>query len=195
MDKDKLNKLIKDSIDNNSSFELLLEEYKTTIRYYLNNYYIEGFDKDDLLNIIYTTIYKCCRNYDIDRGVGFKSYLSKSIRNVLIHKIIKIYRSIRPFSLDFKSDEDSLSLLEKIKNSEDSSIDFRDELLYFHKKLYPILSDRQKLVYSFYIKGFRGSELGNQVGLTSKEVDNCICRIKIKGKQIYGEYYKRESNI
>lgn len=190
-------KLIKKASKDNSSFELLIRQYNSLISYYSNYYYLDGYGRDDIKNMIITIIWNSLKDYDPNKS-QFNSYITKKINLTFFNLIRDSRRQKRSpdklVSLDSKSDDHQYSLGETLSSDVGSSYEDVEEFEYLNNKLLEELSSKEKLVYSSLMKRYTGKELANRLDCSVKSIDNTLNRIRSKAKRVYNDYKRRQGD-
>lgn len=168
-----------------------------------NNLYIQGGEREDLVQEGNTGLYKAIRDYKQEHG-SFENFAKVVIRRHLITAIKKATRlKNKPLNEMYSFDKalpdnDNLTMMDIIgfRNEvlDKSSLDHIDpEEVFILKEtqriqkghLEQILSEKEMAVYELYIEKKKYPEIMARLGIDSpKEVDNTIQRIKRKYREV-----------
>ncbi len=168
-----------------------------------NNLYIQGGEREDLVQEGYTGLYKAIRDYKSEHG-SFENFAKVVIKRHLITAIKKATRlKNRPLNEMYSFDKtlpdnDNLTMMDIIGFKDEvldrSSLDHIDPEEVFiltetqklqKERLEEILSDNENAVYKLYIEKKKYPEIMQELNISSaKEVDNTIQRIKRKYREV-----------
>jgi len=165
--------------------EYLMAKYKPVVLKRARALYLEGGDRDDLLQEGMLGLYKALKEYDPARGeASFLTFATTCIRNQMYKAIAAANRKKNAFL----NEAVSLSDLEgqeaelpsgKADNPEDLVIQQEaEELLY--RKIKEVLSPMENEVLELYLDGQSHKEIGLALGKNEKAVENALQRIRKK---------------
>lgn len=168
-----------------------------------NNLYIQGGEREDLVQEGYTGLYKAIRDYKSEHG-SFENFAKVVIRRHLITAIKKATRlKNKPLNEMYSFDKalpdnDNLTMMDIIGFKDEvldrSSLDHLDpEEIFILREtqklqkdhLEAVLSEKEMAVYKLYVEKKKYPEIMEELGISSaKEVDNTIQRIKRKYREV-----------
>jgi len=168
-----------------------------------NNLYLQGGEREDLVQEGYTGLYKAIRDYKPEHG-SFENFAKVVIRRHLITAIKKATRlKNKPLNEMYSFDKtlpdnDNLTMMDIIGFKDEvldrSSLDHLDPEEVFilretqklqKEHLEQILSENEMAVYKLYSEKKKYPEIMQELGISSpKEVDNTIQRIKRKYREV-----------
>lgn len=164
--------------------DYLLEKYKTLVRKNARVLYLEGGDREDLLQEGMLGLFKAILAYDPDREASFYTFANQCITNQLYSAVASAKRkkhTILNESLSLSDIEDKENGVETSYVSDPENIilekEAEDQLL---EKIYNSLSPMENKVLSLFLEGMSYKEIGKRLGKTEKSVDNALQRIKNK---------------
>lgn len=172
--------------------EYLMEKYKPVVLKRARALYLEGGDRDDLLQEGMLGLFKALKEYDPDRGeASFLTFATTCIRNQMYKAIAAANRKKNAFL------NESISLTElegqeaelasgRIDNPEDLVIQQEaEELLY--KKIKEVLSPMESDVLGLYLDGLSHKEIASALNKNEKAVENALQRIRKKVREAIAE--------
>ena len=168
--------------------DFLLSKYKPLVAINASSLYIEGGDRDDLIQEGMIGLFKAIREYSSDRGASFKTFAETCITRNMLTAITAAARKKHAVL------NDSLSLND-IESSGDAvlSSDLNDpENILMQKEAEKSLLDRissrlspmESKILSLYLKGKSYKEIAGELGKTDKSVDNALQRIRRKVRSV-----------
>lgn len=182
--------------------EVLVVRHNRLVRICCRPLFLVGGDSEDLLQEGMVGLLKAIREYDSNMEASFPTYAEVCIRNRLFSAIKAAQRykhaplndSVPLESPFFERNPDYL--LHPIShfaqtNPEDLIIS-REELRERMDALSGQLSDFEANILSLYLSGLSYSEMGTQIGKSTKSVDNAVQRIRRKLAQHFssGDFSK-----
>jgi RNA polymerase sporulation-specific sigma factor len=170
--------------------EVLVVRYHRLVRICCRPLFLAGGDNEDLLQEGMVGLLKAIREYDSNQDAAFSTYAEVCIRNRLFSAIKAAQRNKHcplndsvPFETPFfERNPDRLfhpNSQFAQANPEDLIIS-REDLRERMDKLSGQLSDFEANILSLYLNGLSYSEMGNQIGKSTKSVDNAVQRIRRK---------------
>ena len=181
---------------NEEAQRVLLERYKYIASTKASLYFLPGGDQDDLFQEGMIGLFKAIRGYREGRDSSFKSFaflcVSRSIVTALIlanrrkHKALDGYSSLDKYvSPDGEEGNNHLpaSYLEDPEEIFINNIEREEMEVFLREKLSPF----EFAVVQLFIQGFSYREIAKKLGISEKQVDNALCRARVKTKR-YAEY-------
>ena len=172
----------------------IIERYKSLIEIRVSNYFINGAEKDDLMQEGRIGLFKAIMNYDSSKDASFNTFANLCIERQLInavknsnrqkHMPLNSYVSLTDNSYENSEGDVESQLLDVI-----SSNDTEDPLETVTKNEYydnvkttinKSLSNFEKEVLNRYIEGESYIQIAKSLNSPVKSVDNAIQRIRRK---------------
>ncbi|MCR5201508.1 MAG: sigma-70 family RNA polymerase sigma factor [Lachnospiraceae bacterium] len=188
--KDMDNEYILRAKDNDEeAVNYLLNKYKYIVNYFVRNLYIQGAEKDDLIQEGMIGLFLAIFKYNPEKNATFRTFASTCIRNKLYNAIEKAagknnsflnsYISLNPDN----SDGDNSNM--GIEDIEDSSQNPEQKYVEANTDLIPPevvakFSEFEKQVFKYLRQGLNYREIAEKVEKPAKSVDNAIQRIRGK---------------
>lgn len=182
--------------------DYLSEKYKSLVRALADRYYLEGADKEDLVQEGMIGLFKAMRDYRADKGAGFYSFAVLCIRRSMYTAMEKYHSSgNRPLNeyvslsaeksgnaADVDGGKTLLDSLESDRgmNPEQIVLD-RDFLSDFAQQSTEHLSQTEYRVMNLLLEGKSYLEIADILAISPKSADNAIQRCRQKLKKIIGK--------
>ena len=167
----------------NQSMEELLNRYRGLVRSRARGYFLIGAEPEDLLQEGMIGLFKAVRDYSESRNVPFSAFaalcvnrqFSTAVKAALRdkHKPLNNY-----ISLSEPGDGDPLKLW--APDDPESIVEGREDLRSLLEKIDRLLSPLEKKVLNVYLKGASYAEISEALGISRKQTDNALQRIKKK---------------
>lgn len=120
------NLIIESKNGNRLSTEILLEKYKPLIKKVAFNYYIKGYDNDDLIQVASMWFLESLKKYNLEKKGDFSSYVMRALNNNMKALIRKMAKENYEKSIN-DNNGGTLSL-------EDTLVDDFDIVAYYERK-------------------------------------------------------------
>ncbi|MCR5267333.1 MAG: RNA polymerase sporulation sigma factor SigH [Lachnospiraceae bacterium] len=176
---------------NNGVIDYLMEKYKNLVRSQARMMYMQGADKDDLIQEGMIGLFKAIRDYDSGRDAAFKTFatlcISRQITTAVENAKRKKHTPLNSYvSLDASDDEgDSLryeTLLSLAYSSPEENVIDRERVNALNEAIRQALSPLEREVFALLLGGMNYVEIAKALKREEKSVDNAIQRIKKKIK-------------
>lgn len=165
--------------------EKIYSRYRAGITEIARSYYLLGGEIEDLVQEGSLGLLKAVRTYSFQKEVPFEYYAKRCIKNKIISTVRaasgKKHEPLNNVSAELTDFEEEFG---------DESMDPENKLIYkeietdIDKKFKEILSKKEYEVYKLYLKGFSFRDIGNELKIKEKSVDNAVQRIKKKAKEV-----------
>lgn len=169
----------------------LLTRHKSTVISRARTFYLVGGDRDDLIQEGMIALYKAIRSYTPDKNTSFLTFASVCIDKKLASAVEKDQR------LKNKPLNESVSIFAPVSSDAENSPNISDVLASNGddnpenivlgaermKMIFAELSSFETEVLTYYVNGLSYEEIGQQLGKSSKSIDNAIQRIRAKIKK------------
>ncbi len=173
--------------------DILATRYLRMVRACARPYFLAGGSSEDLTQEGMLGLLRAIREYDPEKGVPFRSFAEKCIKNRIYsgmraasrnkHIPLNNYLSIDPLSFDGAA---SVGITAAGKAYGRSHTDPEELLLDRERyeellaELNDLLSDFEAEILGLYLEGLSNSEIAGKVGRTPKSVDNAVQRVRRK---------------
>ena len=167
----------------------IIERYKTLIEIRVSNYFINGAEKDDLMQEGRIGLFKAIMNYDPVKDASFNTFANLCIERQLINAVKNSNRQKHMplnnyVSLNGSDDDSSTETIDTVlNNSVEDPLDTITKKEYMNEindTLDKNLSDFEKDVLDLLLKGYKYEEIAKRLDSNSKAIDNAIQRIRKK---------------
>ncbi len=179
---------------NQDSFLYIYNRFSSLVKKITSSYYLNGADKQDLIQEGFIGLYKAARDYNVSHKLSFNSFAAICIRrqvinaiktsNRLKHQPLNIRISFsQTISNDIDSEDFETILSSATPNPEEQYIT-NETLVEVNTKINDHFSSLEFRVFILYLKGLSYKEICQELGFTYKSVDNAVWRVKNKLKRI-----------
>ena len=167
----------------------IIERYKSLIEIRVSNYFINGAEKDDLMQEGRIGLFKAIMNYDAKKDASFNTFANLCIERQLINAVKNSNRQKHMplnnyVSLNGSDDDSSSENIDTVlNNSVEDPLDTITKEEYMNEindTLDKNLSDFEKNVLDLLLKGYKYEEIAQKLDSNSKAIDNAIQRIRKK---------------
>ena len=167
----------------------IIERYKSLIEIRVSNYFINGAERDDLMQEGRIGLFNAIMNYDADKDSSFKTFANLCIERQLINAVKNSNRQKHMplnnyVSLNGSDDNSSNESIDTVlNNSVEDPLDTITKKEYMNEindTLDKNLSDFEKNVLDLLLKGYKYEEIAKKLDSNSKAIDNAIQRIRKK---------------
>ena len=167
----------------------IIERYKSLIEIRVSNYFINGAEKDDLMQEGRIGLFKAIMNYDSSKDASFNTFANLCIERQLINAVKNSNRQKHMplnnyVSLNGSDDDSSSENIDTVlNNSVEDPLDTITKKEYMNEindTLDKNLSDFEKNVLDLLLKGYKYEEIAQKLDSNSKAIDNAIQRIRKK---------------
>lgn len=176
------------------ALESLIERYKETVNMKVSKYYINGAEKEDLIQEGLIGLFKAVKSYSDEKDNSFKSFANMCIERQLItaikgsnrqkHLPLNSYVSLNNSNYENEEGEIESPLIDilDINTIEDplDTITKNEYIEDVEKTINKSLSSFEKQVLNKYIEGQSYVQIAESLNSPVKSIDNAIQRIRKK---------------
>ena len=180
--------------DDKSALDFLIERYKETVNIKVSKYYINGAEKEDIVQEGLIGLFKAIKSYNPDKDNSFKSFANLCIERQVItaikgsnrqkHIPLNSYISLNNPTFENEEGEMENPLIDVLDANtvEDplETITKNEYLKHIEKTIDKSLSTFEKQVLNKYIEGKSYIQIAESLKSPVKSVDNAIQRIRKK---------------
>lgn len=181
---------------NQEAIEKIFYTYKNFIFMKSKNYFLNGADKEDIIQEGMIGLLKAINAFDSKKNTSFNTFASLCIKRQIISAIKHYNTGKNKFLNEAESTDSELSPLYFScfsKNFEESS---SPESIYINKEKFKLLkiyikknfSNLELEVFKYMVKGYSYLEIASITKKTTKNIDNTLQRIKKKLKFFESNY-------
>ena len=169
--------------------EVLIIRYRRIVLIRSRSYYLMGGDNEDLVQEGMIGLLKAIRLYDPGRGASFQTYANLCINHALIsavtaaarNKQLPLNSSISFENPLFAENFGYLSGQESDQNlNPEDLLITQEEIQERLDSIQTRLSEFERCILGYYLKGLTYSEISRQAGRPIKSVDNAVQRVRKK---------------
>jgi len=177
----------------------IFEKYKGFVTMKVRNYFLQGADREDLIQEGMIGLLKALRAYDSGREASFKTFASLCIKRQIITAVKnsnsnknKIFNQAAGGF--YEGEENNISYNKKtfIYYSPEEIFLGKEKLGNLKIHLDSCLSKMEREVFDYMVLGYGYIEISEKTGRTVKAIDNTIQRIKKKKTDILNSYEHSE---
>ena len=196
---DELVMMMKHETEEDDTFKELTERYKKFINFKTRSYFIAGADRDDIYQEGLIGLYNAVKSYDPSKPASFNTFailcITRQIQSAVKMASRKKHKPLNGYISLWGEDKQTNEIKEKYGLAKtDPSNDPQETLI--QKELSDrvryvidnLLSEKEKDLYSDFIKGYTYKEIGVRHQADLKAIDNAIQRAR-KKIGIYTESY------
>ncbi|MBR3134813.1 MAG: RNA polymerase sporulation sigma factor SigH [Clostridia bacterium] len=192
MTDDSLINLIKK--EDKTALNFLINRYKDTVEIKVCKYFINGAEKEDLVQEGLIGLFKAIKNYDCEKQNSFKSFANLCIERQIItavkgsrrqkHLPLNSYVSLNNSNMENENGEMESQLIDVLNSRViEDPLDTIMKYEYYReveKKIDKTLCDFEKQVLNSYVQGKSYNEIAESLNMPVKSIDNAIQRIRRK---------------
>ena len=166
----------------------LLDKYKTMVRKNARVLYLEGGDKEDLLQEGMLGLFKAIRSYEPGKGASFATYANQCITNQMFSAISAAKRKKHAIL------SESVSLSEIGEAAQEAAFAYaedpeeivieREAEAQLKEQIRKTLSPMENRVLDHYLQGMNYREIAAKLGKPEKSIDNALQRIRTKVRAV-----------
>ncbi|MDY0234850.1 MAG: RNA polymerase sporulation sigma factor SigH [Gudongella sp.] len=176
---------------NLEALEYLIIKYKSLVKSKVFTYYIVGADRDDIIQEGMIGLYKAIKSFDEKKSSSFKNFADMCVTSQIItaiktasrQKHMPLNKSIS-LNKPLYGENSNSSIIDSIESasSKDPMDIFisKEDLDLMEKKIQGMLSSLERNVLTNYLEGKSYEEIGFDLSINPKSIDNAIQRIKRK---------------
>ncbi len=184
--------------EDKSALNFIIERYKETVNMKVSKYYINGAEREDIVQEGLIGLFKSIRNFSPDKESSFKSFANLCIERQIItaikgsnrqkHMPLNSYVSLNnPTFENENGEEENQQLIDVLDTNfvEDplDTITKNEYYSYVAKTIDESLSDFEKQVLNKFIEGQSYVQIAESLNSPIKSVDNAIQRIRKKASK------------
>ena len=157
--------------------EVLVQRYLRMVRVCARSYFLAGGDSEDLIQEATFGLLKAVREFSPGHGAKFKTFAEVCIRNRIRSAVATASRSKHaPLNDSVPFDSPMLGIGVSLEEMYISREEEAERLTKLNQKLSPL----ERKILELFLHGLSYQEISEQVGRTTKSVDNAIQRIRRK---------------
>jgi len=177
-----------------NALNTLIQKYKNIVDIKVTKYYIDGAEKEDIVQEGLIGLFKAIKNFNIDKDISFKTFANLCIERQIItalksskrqkHLPLNTYVSLNNTSYDNVDGEPESQLIDVYdSNTIEDPLETITKNEYFDsvkKAMDNSLSDFEKKVLKKYVEGQSYVQIAESLNSPIKSIDNAIQRIRKK---------------
>ena len=165
--------------------DYMLEKYKPLVRKCANAMYLIGGETEDLIQEGMIGLFKAIRDYRDDRDNSFSSFAYICVNRQLYTAIEASNRKKnQPLNSYVSLSEQSTKNCLGVTSSPEQLVIEQEVWENLWKELDECLSEMEKQVLSYYLKGSSYLQIAEKMEKSPKSIDNALWRIRQKIRQI-----------
>lgn len=177
-----------------NALNYLIEKYSDIVQMKTNKFYINGAEKDDIIQEGLIGLYKAISSFDLEKENSFKTFANLCVERQVItaikssnrqkHMPLNSYLSLNNNAYDENNDTELIEVF-NTKTMEDplETITRKEYYKFVESKIEESLSSFEKQVLERYIQGESYVDIAARLDTPVKSVDNAIQRIRKKANK------------
>jgi len=180
--------------EDKSALNFLINRYSNIVNIKVSKYYINGAEKEDIMQEGFIGLYKAIKNFDAEKQNSFKTFANLCIERQIItaikgsnrqkHMPLNSYLSLNSSGFENDNSDDDSELIEVLDtNTIEDPLDTVTKNEYYktvEKTIDESLSNFEKQVLSRFIDGQTYIQIAEGLNSPVKSIDNAIQRIRKK---------------
>lgn len=187
------------SENNEEANNIIFKKYASVIDYYAKKYLNlvdgKGMDYNDLYQEGLIALNEAINNYKEQKNIKFSSFASVCIERKMVSLVRMATRKKHSilnesYSLDYKKEDDSESLINLLQSNKDNIEDIlinKESTIHIINKINTSLSSLEKEVYEMRLNGYSYEMIAKSIGKTPKSIERTLDRIRNKLKDVINE--------
>lgn len=170
-----------------AAFTALVEKYRPLLDSAAAQYRGEVSEQDleDLGQDALLAFHRAVRTYDPEDGrAGFGLYARACVNNALVSSIRRIYRSGAAEGDVLSLDDEAMETIPSSDTDPADAIIERENAAELRRRISAALSPYENKVWWMHFSGLSPAEIAGATGKSEKSVDNALCRIRRKLRQL-----------
>lgn len=184
------------------AFERLMRDHEPEIRKLASRFFISGSERQDVIQEGRIGLWKAVHDFDPAGGMTFRNFANLCCRRHIITAMAAANRKKydplnNAVSLDMPiatSDDDSeQSLADFIQDPTPPTINLMEtseEFSLLSNKVRRKLTQLEEAIFTEYTFDGSYKDIADELGISSKTVDNALIRVRSKSREVFSEYIK-----
>ena len=177
------------------AYEKIIAMFTPYIKNIARKYFLIDADIEDLMQIGFLALCDAINKYDVNSKANFKTFLYLCVQGDIKNAITKSQNMKNrilneSLSLEFGDDEEDswAVVLVGSEQTPEEEVITKQKVQKIMMRLKQQLNTQEKKVISFYLQGYRYTEIAEKLSITTKQVDNTLT----KAKRIMEKFKKEE---
>ncbi|EMH0510339.1 RNA polymerase factor sigma-70 [Listeria monocytogenes] len=173
------------------ALEYFFSNYQSVIYWKSTQYFLQGAERDDLIQEAMIGLFKAIRDYDKTKEASFRSFAEMCINRQLLSAVKRASRQKNiplnnSVSLDTPMAEDDVDwtlldvISEKAAETPEDFLIKNEDLIHVARQLEQVTSEFEKEVLKQYLEGKSYQEMALYFNKKEKAIDNALQRVKKK---------------
>lgn len=164
--------------------DYLLNKYKNLVAIKARAFYLSGGDFEDVIQEGMIGLFKAINNYKSNKDTSFETFASLCISRQIYTAIKNANRKKHAplnnsYSLNIL-ENDEVEFYPNLVDSPESILIAKENTFFLEEQMENLLTELEKKVLRFYLKGLNYEEIGKKIDKNEKAVDNALQRIRKK---------------
>ena len=199
-EKEVVNLIIKAKNNDDNAVAELLTVYKSKVNAISNEYFLQGADRDDLIQEGMIGLYKAIKIYEPEKNHNFSAFASMCIQRAMLNAVknanrmknspLNSYVPIKYFDGSSSSDEENvlkLVIVDDESNIEQNILNKETNAILLSKVKEMLTHEEYQVFVKRCLNNESYSDISKSVNLPVKKIDNMLQSIKKKLKAIKGD--------
>jgi RNA polymerase sporulation-specific sigma factor len=177
------------------AYEKIIAMFTPYIKHIARKYFLLDADIEDLMQIGFLALCDAINKYDINSKANFKTFLYLCVQGDIKNAITKSHniknRTLNEsLSLEFGDDEEDSWAVVLVGSGQtpEEEVITKQKVQKILTRLKQNLDAQEKSIISFYLQGYRYTEIAEKLKITTKQVDNTLS----KAKRVLNKFKKEE---
>ncbi|EAD1386209.1 RNA polymerase factor sigma-70 [Listeria monocytogenes] len=173
------------------ALEYFFSKYQSVIYWKSTQYFLQGAERDDLIQEAMIGLFKAIRDYDKTKEASFRSFAEMCINRQLLSAVKRASRQKNiplnnSVSLDTPMAEDDVDwtlldvISEKAAETPEDFLIKNEDFIHVARQLEQVTSEFEKEVLKQYLEGKSYQEMALYFNKKEKTIDNALQRVKKK---------------
>lgn len=173
------------------ALEYFFSKYQSVIYWKSTQYFLQGAERDDLIQEAMIGLFKAIRDYDKTKEASFRSFAEMCINRQLLSAVKRASRQKNiplnnSVSLDTPMAEDDVDwtlldvISEKAAETPEDFLIKNEDFIHVARQLEQVTSEFEKEVLKQYLEGKSYQEMALYFNKKEKAIDNALQRVKKK---------------
>lgn len=168
----------------NKPIDEVLEQYKPLVISIARRYFLAGGEIEDLIQEGMIGLYKAVQNYDEKSDASFSTFanlcITRKILSAIKHANNNNNKILNELAISGDDGENCMNLIVSLEQNPEDKFISNQNMKYINRQIDTNLSLFEKQVLNNYIEGLKYDQIADKLGVSRKQVDNTLVKIRKK---------------